>query len=145
MNIASNTEQVTQLILACSALALLTFIVGLVMLSVRTKVMKAERIHPQAVALSGQRSEKLKDTRASDNFNHLFELPVLFYALCGLAIASGQIPSWLPVAAWLFVLLRVIHSIIQCTNNTVMHRFYVFALGYLLLAGMWIGFAIQAL
>jgi hypothetical protein len=92
------------------------------------------------VALSGERSAKLTDTRASDNYNHLFELPVLFYALCGLAVASGHIPAWLPAAAWLFVATRVAHSLIQCSYNRVMHRFAVFVAGYGLLLAMWLGF-----
>ena len=128
------------LIAACCVLALLTFVVGLRMLYVRIGEMRARGIGPQDVALSGERAEKLADTRASDNYNHLFELPVLFYALCALAVASGHIPGWLPAAAWLFVATRVVHSLIQCSYNRVMHRFAVFLAGYGLLLVMWLAF-----
>lgn len=128
------------LIAACCALALLTFVVGFRMLYVRIGEMRRRGIGPQDVALSGQRAERLEDTRASDNYNHLFELPVLFYALAGLAVATGHVPRWLAWAAWLFVLLRVVHSLIQCTYNRVMHRFAVFVAGYVLLLVMWLGF-----
>lgn len=130
----------TQLVMACGAMALLTFAVGIRMYMMRIREMKRERIHPQKVALSGPKSELLKDTRAVDNYNHLFELPVLFYLLCGVALATAHIPTWLTITAWLFVLSRFIHSIIQCTSNHVLTRFKVFILGYFLLAGMWIGF-----
>jgi hypothetical protein len=133
------------LVAACAALALLTFLVGLRMLAVRVAEMRARRIHPQAVALSAQRAQRLDDSRASDNYNHLFELPVLFYALCALALATTHVPGWLPAAAWLFVALRIVHSAIQCSYNRVMHRFAVFLAGFALLGAMWAGFALSYL
>ena len=129
------------LVAACTTLVALTFIVGLRMFYVRITEMKAKRIHPQAVALSAQRSQKLDDSRASDNYNHLFELPVVFYVLSLMAIASGHIPGWLPVFAWLFVALRIVHSAIQCTYNKVMHRFLVFLAGFFLVFAMWVAYA----
>ena len=133
------------LVAACAALALLTFLVGLRMLAVRVAEMRARRIHPQAVALSAQRAQRLDDSRASDNCNDLFELPVLFYALCALALATTHVPGWLPAAAWLFVALRIAHSAIQCSYNRVMHRFAVFLAGFALLGAMWAGFALSHL
>src|SRR5690625_4805667 len=125
------------LVAACLAMVALTFFVGLRMFRVRVGEMMARRIDPQSVALSGPRAGRLENTRASDNFNHLFELPVLFYLLCAVAIGSGHVPAWLPALAWLFVLSRVIHSAIQCSYNRVMHRFAVFLAGFFLLMAMW--------
>lgn len=131
------------LIAACAALALLTFVVGLRLFFVRVREMLTRRIHPQSVALTSQRSAKLEDARASDNYNHLFELPVLFYVLCLAALATGHIPAWLPALAWAFVALRVLHSAIQCTYNKVMHRFPIFLMGFFLLGGMWVAYAVS--
>ena len=130
---------------ACAALVALTFVVGMRMYRVRIGEMRARRIHPQAVALSGQRAQRLEDTRASDNFNHLFELPVLFYALCAVAMGAGHVPGWLPLLAWLFVFLRVVHSAIQCSYNKVMHRFAVFLAGFFLMMAMWAAYAVSYL
>ena len=138
-------NQTTHLILACSALALLTLGVGVIMLVVRVREMKKERIHPQSIALSSQRTEKLQGSRVADNYKNLFELPILFYALCSLSIASQQTPNWLPIAAWLFIVSRVIHSLIQCTYNRVIHRFSVFLVGVVLLGVMWISVLISSL
>lgn len=138
-------DPATSLVAACCVLALLTFVVGFRMLYVRIGEMRRRGIGPQDVALSGQRAEKFQDTRASDNYNHLFELPVLFYALAGLAVAGGHVPGWLAYAAWLFVATRVAHSLIQCTYNRVMHRFAVFVAGYGLLLAMWLGFGFSYL
>lgn len=132
---------IQHLVAACSTLVALTFVVGLRMLYVRVREMRARRIHPQSVALSAQRALKLEDSRASDNYNHLFELPVVFYILCLVAIASGHIPAWLPPFAWLFVFLRIVHSAIQCSYNRVMHRFSVFLAGFVLVFVLWAAYA----
>ena len=129
------------LVLACCTLALLTFAVGFRMYALRVREMKARRIHPQSVALSADKSQRLQDTRAADNFNHLFELPVLFYALAALALATGEVSGWLAIGAWVFVVSRIVHSAIQCTYNKVMHRFGVFIFGLLVMLVLWLGFA----
>ena len=129
----------------CLAMVALTFSVGIRMFRVRVSEMMTRRIHPQSVALSGQRGAKFEDSRASDNFNHLFEVPVLFYVLCAVAIGSGHVPAWLPALAWLFVLARVIHSVIQCSYNKVMHRFAVFLAGFFLLMAMWAMYGVSFL
>lgn len=133
---------VQHLVAACAVMVGLTFVVGLRMFRVRVGEMMARRIDPQSVALSAQRERRLEDSRAADNFNHLFELPVLFYLLCAVAIGAGYIPAWLPVLAWLFVLTRIAHSIIQCSYNRVMHRFAVFLAGFFLLVAMWAMYAL---
>ena len=60
---------------------------------------------------------------ASDNFRNLFEVPVLFYALCGF-LAITQLTTLLLLAcAWGYVVLRAAHSYIHLTSNKVMRRF----------------------
>ena len=124
-------------ILPAAAMALLTFAVWLRLFFTRIPEMKRNRVHPQSVALSGQAASTFKDTRAADNFRNLFELPVLFYAALWaghlLAIAT---PAYF-VLAWLFVALRVAHSVIQCGRNKVLHRFRAYAAGGFALWAMW--------
>lgn len=127
------------LVAASAALVLLTFVVGLRMLFVRTQEMRDKRVHPQAASNSLQMAARLQNVQAADNFRNLFEVPVLFYALVGVALGTGQIPFWLIVGAWAFVALRVAHSVIHCTYNRVMHRFTVFGVGFLLVVAMWVG------
>jgi hypothetical protein len=62
-------------------MVMLTFFVGLRLFQVRIAEMVEKRIPAQAVALSAQRAQKLTDSRASDNYNYLFEEPILFYLL----------------------------------------------------------------
>ena len=121
-------------------MVLLTFFVGLRLFAVRVREMREQRIHPQTASTSLQMANKLKNVQAADNFKNLFEVPVLFYALCAVALAVSHVPTWLAFGAWLFVALRVAHSIIHCTYNKVMHRFPVFMLGFAVLVALWVGF-----
>lgn len=131
-----------QLAVACFALVLLTFAVGVRLLYVRTMEMRAKRIHPQAASTSIQMAAKLQNVQAADNFRNLFETPVLFYSLAAVAIASDYAPAWLAAGAWLYVVLRAAHSFIHCTYNRVMHRFAAFGSGFLLLVGLWVAFIV---
>src|SRR5690554_1611302 len=123
------------------AMVVLTFVVAAVMYRRRVAVMKSERIHPQSVALSAQIAQRLTDTRASDNYRNLFELPVLFYFAIAIAVGAGVRDPWVLGLAWGFVALRIAHSAIQCGHNKVMHRFQVFIAGFLVLALLWIRLA----
>ncbi len=119
------------------AMALLTGIVWARLYSVRIPEMRRRKIQPQSIAQSAQRDTAFEDTRASDNFKNLFELPVLFYLALFVAHASGQVGSTVVFLAWLFVALRWLHSGIQCTYNRVMHRFTVYFLGGMVLWLLW--------
>ena len=133
------------LVAACGAMGLLVSLVGIRLLAVRIGELRAKRIHPQAASDSLQVAARLEQVQASDNFRNLFEVPVLFYTLVALALATGQVPGWLVVGAWGFVLLRYLHSAIHCSYNKVVHRFLVFSLGLVLLTGLWVGFVIRVL
>lgn len=72
----------------------------------------------------------------ADNYNHLFEQPVLFYVICiygHLVGVADELNVWL---AWAYVGLRVVHSLIQSISNYVPARFLVFMLASLVLVGM---------
>ena len=115
----------------------LTLVVWLRMYTMRIAQMKRERIHPQAVATSAQASARLTDSRASDNFRNLFELPVLFYLELAVAAIAGLVTTATLALAWLFVLLRIAHSFIHCGYNKVMHRFQAYLAGAVVLWVLW--------
>ena len=134
----------THLVLACCALVALVAVVAVRMLLSRIHEMRTHRIHPQQVATSRTMGEKLHAVQAADNYRNLFEMPVLFYAVCALALALNQATVLLAALAWVYVALRVAHSWIHCTYNTVMHRLAAFASSGVVLAVMWVclGFAV---
>jgi hypothetical protein len=62
----------------------------------------------------------------ADNYNNLTEQPTLFYAVAlALAMLGGD-ATVNAVLAWLYVALRVAHSLVQATINVVMFRFAIF-------------------
>tara|TARA_B100001057_G_scaffold467152_1_gene525008 strand:- start:359 stop:787 length:429 start_codon:yes stop_codon:yes gene_type:complete len=76
-------------------------------------------------------SEKFR--YVTDNYNHIFEQPTLFYAVLiyiQLAGASNQMNISL---AWAYVSLRMVHSSIQLTSNNVSWRAASFATSSLIL------------
>ena len=120
------------------AMIALTLIVWVRLYSVRIPEMRRLRIHPQAVATSAQKSARLVDTRAADNFSNLFEVPVLFYLALIVAYLTHQVTSLVLGLAWCFVAGRVLHSLIQCSYNKVMHRFTVYAVSTCLVWVLWL-------
>jgi hypothetical protein len=72
----------------------------------------------------------------ADNYNHLMEQPTIFYAVA-LVLALTEAGSGINVIlAWFYVLLRIIHSLVQVTTNRIMLRFGIFNLSTLCLIGM---------
>ena len=72
----------------------------------------------------------------SHNYSHLVEQPTIFYAIVIVLILMRQehdINVWL---AWGYVVLRIVHSIVQATVNKVSLRLPLFALATLCLVGL---------
>lgn len=133
------------LIFAGIAQVVLTFIVWVVLFYRRVGELKRRKINPQKIATSSQSAAVMEDVRASDNFKHLFEMPVMFYFLCALAVATQASSFDLAALAWIYVGLRYLHSYIQCGKNQVMPRFYVFVASSVTLFVMWVVFAVAQL
>ena len=79
------------------------------------------------------------------NFRNLFELPVIFYALCLYLFVTASAEHADLVAAWLFVGFRALHSLIHSTVNIVIARFFAYfaatmALWFMLVRAVWAAF-----
>jgi|ERR1044072_1765542 hypothetical protein len=64
--------------------------------------------------------------RIAYNLANQFELPVIFYAVVVLLIATNNVTAIDIIAAWVFVAGRVIHSLVQCLTDNVPLRGQVF-------------------
>jgi len=124
------------------AQVVLTATVWVRMYVVRIAELREKRIHPQKIATS-QTKGLLQNTQAADNFVNLFEVPVLFYAVCLVIGATGIESLLLLVLAWMYVALRAMHSFIQVTYNKVMHRFQVYVASTLVVFALWIITAVK--
>jgi hypothetical protein len=111
------------------ALIAWTFVMWVWMYATRIPAMKAANIDVDAISRTGAKLELPPEvTRVADNYNHLHEQPTLFYALALAAQAGGAVDSASIALAWGYVLLRVVHSLVQATKNVIMVRFSVFAM-----------------
>lgn len=72
----------------------------------------------------------------ADNYNHLHEQPTLFYAVALILAMVGLGDGLNALLAWIYVGLRVAHSLVQVTANRVLVRFVLFALSSLVLTAM---------
>lgn len=70
------------------------------------------------------------------NYNHLHEAPTLFYAVALVLAVIGQGDGLNATIAWVYVVLRVLHSLWQATVNKVMVRFLLFSLSSLALIAL---------
>jgi hypothetical protein len=62
----------------------------------------------------------------ADNYNNLLEQPTLFYALSLGVYLGGLVTPDLVYLAWLYVGLRVVHSVVQATRNIMVVRLCLF-------------------
>jgi hypothetical protein len=130
--------------LPCAAMVGLTAAVWVKLYADRLGEMRAKRIDPQALA-SARATAQLERPQAAENFRNLFEVPVLFYVLCVALVLNGGSTSGFVTAAWAYVALRVVHTLIHVTYNRVTHRFLVYVASTLLLFGTWAAFVARIL
>ena len=126
----------------------LAFVTGFVWLrlgSDRLGELRARRIHPQQVATAKQMGETLQNVQSADHFRNLFEVPVLFYALCAFLAVTRLTTLLLLACAWGYVVLRAAHTYIHLTSNKVVRRFQVFVASTIVLYVMWGIFAVRLL
>ena len=123
----------------------LTLVVWIVMYVRRIRYMVAERIHPQKLSTPDKVAGELPEfvNNPANNLKNLFELPVLFYALCLYLFVTDAVDLGYVVAAWLFVALRIVHSVVQCTSNHVMSRFRAYMAASVVLWFMVLRAAVQ--
>ena len=67
------------------------------------------------------------------NYNHLHEAPTVFYAMAIVLAIIGAGDGANAVLAWVYVGLRIVHSLVQAISNRVMVRFLIFALSSVVL------------
>jgi hypothetical protein len=110
------------------AMMLLTFVVWVVMYVLRIRHMQRNQIHPQKLTTPERAVELMSEhaANAANNLKNLFELPVLFYMLCLYLYVTGAVDGIDVMLAWAFVAFRVAHSIVHCSFNLVLLRFWLY-------------------
>ena len=119
---------------AVLALVVWSLIIWVWMYATRIPAMQAAKINPDDARHPGSLDALPGGVRqVADNYNHLMEQPTIFYALALYTVAIQHDTGLAVTLAWIYVVLRVIHSLIQCTINRVTLRFTVFSLSTIVL------------
>ena len=119
--------------------AVLTLVILIVMGWARARSMRAlsQKIDDSDVRL-GQNTWTEEATKVSNNYKNQYEVPVLFYAVVGLALALKLADPLMIGLAWVFALTRVVHSILHIGPNSVPSRGLFFLIGVVAVLAMWL-------
>lgn len=119
------------------ALIVWTFVIWVWLYSTRLPAMRAARINPKRIKRKSDLDAlPVSVQQVADNYNHLHEQPTVFYALAIYSHLVGVADGFNVTLAWIYVALRVAHSLVQCTVNFVPVRFLVFSASTLVLMVM---------
>ena len=124
------TMVTTELALPMLGMMLLTLLVWLTMFVTRVGFARKHKLDIEQFKTPADVQALIPgdESAASNNFKNLFELPVIFYALCLYLMLTAQVDGFYVNCAWAFLVLRALHSLIHCSYNRVAHRFAVYIL-----------------
>jgi len=118
---------------------LLVVVVGALMAAARARAVRTmDRQRGNPDLAMGRVAWPDDATKRADNYRNQFELPVLFYAVVAFGLITKGADIVMILLAWLFVLTRVVHAAIHVGPNKVRWRSPAFAIGFLIVAVMWI-------
>lgn len=126
------------ILLPVVCLVLWSLVIMSLMAYSRLTAIAAAKLPPEAGTRTADLAAKLpaEVQWKADNYNHLMEQPTIFYAIALTLALAGAGDGLGLVLAWLYVALRIAHSLVQITVNKVLVRFSLFALSSLVLAAM---------
>lgn len=116
------------------ALVCWTLVMWIWLYATRLPAMQAAGINPRTMKEKHELDVLPRSVRqVADNYNHLHEQPVLFYALIVYTHLVGAADPLMVGLAWAYVVLRIAHSVWQSLVNFIPVRFGLFALASLML------------
>jgi hypothetical protein len=130
----------SEILLPVAVLVAWSLVMMLWMVVTRLPAMKAKGIDLKT-AVGGRPGvlDGVIDDRAqwkAHNYIHLMEQPTIFYAIALTLALIGQGDGINATLAWIYVGLRIVHSLVQATVNVIRYRFMIFALASLALVAL---------
>lgn len=121
---------------------ILIFLVGVRSLRARTKSVRTGQTKLSDIAVSSG-SWPRRVQAIGDNFDNQFDVPMLWYSVCGLLISTGLVDVFQVVLSWIFLLTRIGHTAIHIGSNDVPSRMRVFVAGFFVILAMWAWFGFR--
>lgn len=111
----------------------------------RIRAVRAGRIAAHAFKL-GESADVPPDVAVTNrNFMNLLEMPVLFYVGCLAYYVTRRVDGGVVILAWLYVALRLAHSMVHLGSNRIVIRLAAFAASNFVLLAMWVRFMVAVL
>jgi hypothetical protein len=120
------------------ALAAWTFLVLILIPIVRIRSVRRREVRPNDFKYGESTAVPPGVSIPNRNYMNLLELPMLFYAVCLVLFVTAGASSPAVAMAWVYVGLRIVHSLIHLSYNRVLHRLSVFALSNAALVSLWV-------
>ncbi|SMF06173.1 MAPEG family protein [Pseudobacteriovorax antillogorgiicola] len=120
------------------AMVSLFFVVLLYGLVIRIKAVKQGTVHGHYFKTFEARAaipEKI--VQHKNHIENLSQAPILFYVACVVAMIQTYDDTMI-ILAWLYVALRIVHSIIHLSYNNVIHRLSAFLASNVVLVVLWL-------
>jgi hypothetical protein len=126
------------LLLPAVALVLWTFVMWAWLYVTRIPAIRRARIRLDPNRPRGDQMAELPPQVRwkADNYNHLMEMPTVFYPTAIVLALVSTSPGTDAALAWAYVGLRVVHSIFQATVNKIEVRFALFFLSSLVMLAL---------
>lgn len=120
----------TQIITPVIALVAWSAVMWLWMYATRIPAIQAAKMKLDPYAPKGEQMSTLPPNVRwkADNYNHLMEQPTVFYAVAISLAVLGDGSGINLTLAWAYVVLRVVHSLVQVLVNKIELRFVIFLL-----------------
>ncbi|MGV1759501.1 MAPEG family protein [Rhizobium sp. A22-96] len=118
--------------------AVLVFVLYALLGLRRHTLVKAGRIRISQFRENHAADEPAESLVVRNSIANQFELPLLFHACCIVLYVTQADNLPAVILAWLFVATRYAHAFVHVTSNNLRYRSSLFALGFIVLACMWI-------
>jgi len=126
------------------ALVMLIFVVLVTLATQRFRHVRAHPPRPENIATSTAAKAYFEPVESpANNLANLFEMPVLYFALVPLLLLFRHAGHFEVLLAWIYVALRIVHSLIHIGRGKVTLRFMVYLASCLVLAVMWGAFGLS--
>lgn len=121
-------------------LALVFFL--FVMVTIKRREAVSKRI-AQVNQFAHNGAEPELSRRWAKNLDNQFQVPLLFYALVAMLLATDGVNGAQILLAYIFLAGRMIHTFVQVSGDNVALRGAVFTINFIALAMMWLVFFSQ--
>ena len=136
----------SSILIPAIGLVALTFVVGLIHSIASTDLMRKSKLWEKSgIPIEPYKDSPLYLKLMKNNITNLFEFPIIFYFFIILTISLDLSNTFLISCAWVYLILRIIHSIIHIMYRNTLSRGAVWIFSQTALFLMFVGIVIQVL